>query len=116
MRLSCNTSKSLRPCVGHAALYAAALACVLCACSPLRAQEAKFEGQRVAEIRIVDESGKLVLRDMPSFPLRVGDPFDIAKERDALRELYRTGDFADIDVTALPTDQGLKLEFLARRN
>jgi hypothetical protein len=79
----------LRPCAGHAALYAAALACVLFACSPLRAQEAKFEGQRVAEIRIVDESGKAVPRDMASFPLRVGDPFDIAKERDALRELYR---------------------------
>jgi len=116
MRLSCNTSNSLRPCTGHAAIYAAALACILFACSPLRAQEAKFESQRVAEIRIVDESGKVVLRDMASFPLRVGDPFDIARERDALRELYRTGDFADIDVTVLPTGQGLKLVFLARRN
>jgi len=116
MRLSCNTSNSLRPCAGHAAIYAAALACVLFACSSLRAQVAKFEGQRVAEIRIVDESRKVVLRDMASFPLRVGDPFDIAKERDALRELYRTGDFSDIDVTARPTPQGLQLEFLARRN
>ena len=70
----------------------------------------------MAEIRIVDESRKVVLRDMASFPLRVGDPFDIAKERDALRELYRTGDFSDIDVTARSTAQGLQLEFLARRN
>ena len=116
MRLSCNTSNSLRPCAGHAAIYVAALACVLFACSPLRAQEAKSEGQRVAEIRIVDESRKVVVRDMASFPLHVGDSFDIAKERDALRELYRTGDFSDIDVRARPTAEGLQLEFLARRN
>jgi outer membrane protein insertion porin family len=116
MRLSCHTSNFLRPCAGHAAIYVAALACILFACLPLRAQEAKFEGQRVAEIRIVDESGKVVPRDLTSLSLRVGDPFDMARERDALRELYRTGDFADIDVTALPTAQGLQLEFLARRN
>src|SRR6202162_366477 len=116
MRLSCNASNSLRPCACHAAMYLAALACILFVCSPLHAQEAKYEGQRVTEIRIVDGSGKVVPRDLTSFPLRVGDPFDIARERDALRGLYRTGDFSDIDVTALPTAQGLKLEFLARRH
>ena len=116
MRLSWNTSNTLRRCAGLAAVEVAVLAFILGACLSVRAQEAKLEGQPVADIRILDESGKEAAPRLSSFPLHVGEPFDIAKERDTLRELYRTGDFADIQVKAVATPQGIQLDFLVHRN
>src|ERR1700728_1636216 len=116
MRLPCNTSNALSRCASRAALGPALLAFILLTCLSVKAQQAKLEGQPVAEIRIVDESGKEMPPRTPSLALRVGEPCDIGKERDTLRELYRTGDFADIEVRAVPPPQGLRLEFLVHRN
>jgi outer membrane protein insertion porin family len=116
MRLSWNTSNTLRRCAGLAAIEVAVLAFILVAGPPVRAQEAKLEGQPVAEIRILDESGKEIAPHIASLPLHLGEPFDIAKERDILRELYRTGDFGDLQVKAVPTPKGIRLDFLVRRN
>ena len=60
----------------------------------LRAQEATVEGQTVAEVRVVDQSGKPVTEKIPRFRWRRGKPFDFADERESLRELYATGDYA----------------------
>ncbi len=49
-------------------------------------------------------------------PFEIGKPFDFGAERESLRVLYRTGDFADIRVTALPADGGLGVNFVVRRN
>lgn len=98
------------------ALTAGALFCGVLACLPARAQEANLEGQRVAEVRILDDSGKSLERETGSLPLRAGEQFDIAKERDTLRELYRSGDYEDIRVVAASTAQGLRVDFLVRRN
>jgi outer membrane protein assembly factor BamA len=64
------------------------------------AQERAIEGQPIAAISIVDSSGKPVSQENLSMPLAVGQPFDYSNERDAIRVLYRTGDFADIQVHA----------------
>ena len=66
----------------------------------------------VAEIRIVDDSGKPLRARSPSLPLEVGKPFDFAEERESLRELYRTGDYADIRVKATPLAQGVRVDFV----
>src|ERR1700734_1208496 len=95
---------------------AGALFCGVLACLPARAQEANLEGQRVAEVRILDDSGKSLERETGSLPLCAGEQFDIAKERDTLRELYRSGDYEDIRVVAASTAQGLRVDFLVRRN
>ena len=116
MRLSWNTSNKLRRCVGLAAIQAAVPALIFFCCLSVRAQQSSLEGQPVAEIRILDESGKEIAPHLRSFPLHVGEPLDIAKERDTLRELYRNGDFADVQVKAVPTSQGIRLDFLVRRN
>lgn len=79
------------------------------------AQEAPVEGRQVAEIRVVDDSGKAVPR-MPSLALQAGHPFDYAKERESLRTLYASGDYADIRVTAANESRGLHVEFVVRRN
>ena len=75
-----------------------------------------MEQQRVAEVRIVDESGGVVAQYSTSLPLQPGKPFDFAVERDTLRQLYRTGDYADIHVAAEPSAQGLRVDFIVRRN
>src|SRR5580704_4975119 len=117
MRLPRNTPISPRRRAGLAGAWVAvAVAGSVFMCLPARAQDARLEGQRIAEVRILDESGKNVAQSPFSLPLHVGDQFDIAKERDALRQLYRTGDYADIRATAQSTPQGLRLDFQVRRN
>jgi outer membrane protein insertion porin family len=103
-----------------------ALLCGLLAGAPVCAQDTQnkdtrnentqIEGQLVAEIRIVDDSGNPLRARSPSLPLEVGKPFDFAVERESLRVLYRTGDFADIRVSASPLAQGVRVEFVVQRN
>jgi len=80
------------------------------------AQERTIEGQPIAAISIVDSSGKPVSQANVSMPLAVGQPFDYSNERDAIRVLYRTGDFADIQVHADSSAGGLHLQFIVTRN
>ena len=82
----------------------------------MRAQESEIEGQTVAAIRVVDDTGNMLASPAPTLPLEVGKPFDFAAERESLRVLYRTGDFADIRVTAAPAGQGVRVEFIVQRN
>jgi outer membrane protein insertion porin family len=84
--------------------------------TPGRAQEAAIEGRRVAEIRIVDEKGNAVQTAAPSLPLQAGKPFDFVAERESLRELYSMGDFSDIRVAATAEAEGLRVDFIVRRN
>lgn len=105
----------------RAAVCASALLCGLLAASALAQaaaldQERSFEGQRVSEIRVVDDTGRAVQRALPALPLVVGAPFDFASERESLRELYRLGDYSDIRVTASPTAEGVRIEFVVTRN
>jgi outer membrane protein insertion porin family len=79
-------------------------------------QESSFEGRRITEIRIVDEHGASVSGKMPAVALTVGKPFDFGEERESLRTLYRTGDFSDIHVVAAPAEDGVRVEFVVRRN
>jgi outer membrane protein insertion porin family len=92
------------------------LAWSLLASPSARAQESSIEGRRVAEIRIVDETGKSVSGKLPALPLEPGKPFEFATERASLRDLYLTGDYSDIRVTAEPESDGLRVEFIVRRN
>jgi len=92
------------------------LASVLLACVSLQAQEAQFEGQPVVEVRVVDESARNVPESTPPLPLQAGKLFDFASERESLRKLYFTGDYADIRVTAAPIAGGLRVDFVVRRN
>ena len=92
------------------------MAHILLLCSPVRAQEKSIEGRRVAEIRILDEAGKPVEGKLPILQLKPGDSFDFAAERDSLRQLYLTGDYSDIHVTAEPEVDGLHVDFIVRRN
>ena len=93
-----------------------ALLCSVLAGVSVCAQESEVEGQTVAEIRIVDDTGNTLPGPSPALPLEIGKPFDFGAERESLRVLYRTGDFADIRVTAAPVAQGVHVEFIVERN
>jgi len=92
----------------------------LCLCAtPATGQgapETGIEGKRVAEVRVVDESGKAVSEKVPPLALEAGKPFDFAVERESLRQLYRMGDYASIRTTAATEADGLRVDFIVQRN
>ena len=83
---------------------------------PLRAQEAGIEGKIVSEVRVVDGSGKPVAEKIPPLPLEAGKPFNFTAERASLRELYRMGDYASIQVTSAAEPGGLRIDFVTQPN
>lgn len=95
---------------------AAALAGVVLSWLPARAQESPVEGQRVAQISVVDESGNAVSEKIPPLALEVGMPFDFAAERESLRRIYRMGDYSDIRVSTTSGPEGLQVNFIVKRN
>ena len=76
----------------------------------------QIEGQRVAAIRILDQSGEVLQGQASGLPLQVNQPFTIDAERQGLRQLYRTGLYADIVVQVTSVPQGLEVDFLVRPN
>jgi outer membrane protein assembly complex protein YaeT len=48
--------------------------------------------------------------------LQPGKPFDFGEERESLRALYSTGDFANIRVLASQVADGLRVDFVVQRN
>jgi outer membrane protein insertion porin family len=79
-------------------------------------EETTLEGRRITEIRIVDEHGANVTVKSLALAIGVGKPFDFGEERESLRTLYRSGDFSDIRVAAAPADDGVRVDFIVRRN
>ena len=82
---------------------------------PLPAQEISLEGKQVTEVHVVDQAGRDI-NPAPTLPVGPGKPFDIAVERNSLRQLYATGDYSDIQVTAGDEAAGVRLNFVVRRN
>jgi outer membrane protein insertion porin family len=106
----------------------AMLAVVLCACAVVgasicsgvcawgQANEAAVEGKRVAEIRIVDESGAVLPDPLPEIPMEVGKPLEMEAERTSLKILYATGRYAEIRTDATPVPDGLRIDFVVEKN
>jgi outer membrane protein insertion porin family len=90
--------------------FAAFLLGFVCAISP--AQTLNPEGQRVAEIRLMQDTGLPAEQKVPEIALKVGQPFHFADERESLRALYATGDYANIQVAAATEANGLRVDFI----
>ena len=82
----------------------------------LYAQDSSFESQKIAEVRVLDEAGAPVTRNLPKLALQSGDSFHFSTEREALRQLYATGDYADIQVKAAAEPEGLRVDFIVTRD
>src|ERR1700730_8196338 len=77
---------------------------------------AQVEGRQVTAIRIVDQSGEVLDEDVNGLPLRSNQPFTLEAERESLRQLYRTGRYADIQAQVTNEAGGLRVDFVVRRN
>jgi outer membrane protein assembly complex protein YaeT len=77
---------------------------------------AQVEGRQVTAIRIVDQSGEVLDEDVSGLPLRPNQPFTLEAERESLRQLYRTGRYADIQAQVTNEAGGLRVDFVVRRN
>jgi outer membrane protein insertion porin family len=96
--------------------FIGAIASCLLVSPAVCAQGRTIEGQPVAAISIVDSTGRSVSKENLSLPLVVSQPFDYSTERESIRVLYRTGDFADVQVNADDAADGLHIQFVVTRN
>jgi len=76
----------------------------------------QLEGQPITAIRVVGESGAVLEQNPAGLALQLGQPFSIDAERETLRQLYRTGRYADLVAEVSPASGGLQLSFIAQQN
>jgi outer membrane protein assembly complex protein YaeT len=65
---------------------------------------------------VVDESGEILDANPPYLTLKPGQTYSTDEERNDLRQLYRTGRYADITAELTPVAGGVRLDFVVRRN
>jgi outer membrane protein insertion porin family len=71
---------------------------------------------RVVAVRIVGESGAVLEENPPRLTLQPGQPFSLDAERQTLRELFRTGRYADLRTVLTPVAGGVRLDYVVRPN
>jgi outer membrane protein insertion porin family len=79
-------------------------------------QVSQFEGQNVVEVRVVNDAGEVVSKDLPELPTLPGHPYDSEAVRTSLRNLYATGDYADMRAEVTIVSGGLRVDFVLQRN
>jgi outer membrane protein assembly complex protein YaeT len=83
---------------------------------PASQTPAQLEGRRLSAIRIVDQSGEVLDENATGLPLQRDQPFTLEAERESLRELYRTGRYAEMVAQVTNEPAGLRLDFVVRLN
>jgi outer membrane protein assembly complex protein YaeT len=99
--------------------YAPALLLVLAAAQPgaLPAQDRKYEGANVAEIQFEPADQPLEADEIREIlPLKTGQPLRIADVRAAIERLFATGRYADIQVDARPSANGVAIVFVTKNS
>ncbi|MBZ5700677.1 MAG: BamA/TamA family outer membrane protein [Acidobacteriia bacterium] len=94
--------------------------------SPLRGQTPAADSAQAARpqaaapavvaVRIVAQDGRVLSAAPADLPIALGQPLDPAAVREALRKLYRTGDYADLQAVRTAVPGGLRLDFVVREN
>src|SRR5437879_9694326 len=74
------------------------------------------DGQRIVAIRIISETGEVLEENPTSLALQPGQPFSTEGVRESLRQLYRTGRYADLRAETSPAAGGVRLDIVARQN
>ncbi len=89
---------------------------LLCA-GPVAAQSG-FPGEppRVVAVRVVAESGAVLEQDPPKLTIQRGQPFSMETESASLRELFRSGRYADLRAELADVPGGVRLDFVVRQN
>jgi outer membrane protein insertion porin family len=89
---------------------------LLCA-TPLAAQNG-FSGEppRLVAVRVVTESGAVLEENPPKLTLQPGQPFSMEAESVSLRELFRSGRFANLRAELADVSGGVRLDFVVLQN
>jgi outer membrane protein assembly complex protein YaeT len=89
----------------------------LCCAAPLAAQNS-FSGEppRIVAVRVVEEFGGVLEDNPPKLTIQPGQPFSTEAESTSLRELFRTGRYADVRAELTDVPGGARLDFVVRRN
>src|SRR5712692_2791385 len=74
------------------------------------------EPPRVVAVRVVTESGSVLEQDPPQLTVQHGQPFSMDAESASLRELFRSGRFADVRAELTDAPGGVRLDFVVRQN
>lgn len=89
---------------------------LLCA-TPLVAQSnSAGDALRVITVRVVTEFGAVLEENPPNLTLQPGQPFSTESESASLRELFRTGKYADLRAELADVAGGVRLDFVVRQN
>src|SRR3989454_279954 len=88
----------------------------VCAQAPEPAQSATLTNRMVVSIRIVTQNGRVLSESPEGLAIRVGQPLDASALREVLRQLYRTGDYADLQAVLAELPGGVRLDFVVREN
>jgi len=88
----------------------------LCA-GPLAAQGG-FPGEppRIVAVRVVAESGAVLEQNPPELTVQPGQPFSMEAESASLRELFRSGRYANLRAELADVPGGVRLDFVVRQN
>jgi outer membrane protein insertion porin family len=101
----------------HALPAGFALAALLVAAAAvLCAQTSPFDGQPVVELRIMTEAGGVLQQNPAGLALAAGKPYSAGAERAALRQLFRTGRYADIRTLVTSVPGGVRVDYVVRQN
>jgi outer membrane protein insertion porin family len=86
-----------------------------CAQQPSSPQSATQASLIVREVRIVKKDGT-VLPTKPGITVEVEEPLNRGAVAESIRNLYKTGDFANIAVQEVARDDGIRLDFVVDEN
>ncbi len=103
-------------CLAAAGLRAQALASLPATQPPLQAAGDGTEGERIAAVRVVTDTGQVLEQNPATLPVQAKQPFQSEQVREGLRQLYRSGRYADVRAEATRTGEGLRLDFVVRPN
>ncbi len=71
---------------------------------------------KVVAVRVVKEDGTVLSEAPPGIAVETGKALDRGEVAESMRALYRTGNYSDLRAVAVPAEDGIRLDFVAREN
>ncbi len=90
--------------------------CWFCAGPAAAQNNPSGEPPQVVAVRVVTESGAVLQQNPSQLTAQPGQPFSMEKESASLRELFRSGRYADLRAELSDVPGGVRLDFVVRQN
>ncbi len=79
-------------------------------------QIAQLSGKTIGEVRVVTAAGEVISQNPPTLPVQSGKQYNAEEIRAAVRQLFASGDYADVVVEASENAGAVRLDFVVTRN